>query len=733
MKKLLTCLLLFIILGILLNMTGLLGSKPIDENNQPTSTPTIVVDKPDVSNDSYIPITVDNETNFVTSWYTQGTDANVQSTATFDKQDVKVTYPGTTIASAQLFRDGIPLLKGSSYVLTADVNSTVNRDIEISFGDADTGEVYATDRITINGYTSVRFEFKMNSADKWNGRISFNLGNDGTANTSAEHTITVSNIRIRNGTKNDNTIKVNQIGYTIGNDKKCVFPYNQGDLFDVVNVKTNEIVYTGAIVNGVKNEKTGETNFTGNFTNVITPGTYRVEAQITGTSFEFTIGDDLYHSLSNDLLKFFSFQRCAYALDPAWAFDLAHIACHDTAAIVYDDPTRVIDVNGGWHDAGDYGRYVKTGTKAVNDLMLAYIANPSFFKDDAGIPETGNGIPDILDEARFELEWLMKMQADWGGVYNKAVTQGFPGDISPDEDMQRIYVLPAESTTTAGFISTMAIASIAYKDVDPTFAAACLEKTKKSWENLVNTPDFIEFTNPTDFTAGEYRDDKDSDERYFAGMAMWYATGDAQYLEYAKENYTKDNSATKGTSWSDVGAYGSYLFLMNSDAKKQGTFYETIKNEFKTQADILLGIINADGYQTSLENYSWGSNGYAANNGIQLMFAYDIFGDISYKQGAIEQANYILGKNSLNMSFVSGYGKNSPVNMHHRLAKSKNAFLKGALVGGPDNDREDTITAQLGANVPPAKVYVDQYLSYSSNEVTIYWNSALIYVLSRIN
>lgn len=733
MKKLLTCLILFIILGILLNITGLLNPNVEVDDNKPTATPIIETEVPTSSVSPYIPIKVDNVTNFVSSWFAQGSDANVQSSATFDKQEIKISYAGSTLNSAQLFRDGVPLLKGSTYVLTASVNSSIKRDIEIVMSDADTGEVLATNRVTIEGDTPIRFEYKMNTEDKWNGRITFNIGNDSSKDIATEHTITISNIRIRNTTKNDNTIKVNQIGYTVNNDKKCIFPYNQGDMFDVINISTGEIVYTGAIVNGKFNERTAETNFTGNFTNVVAPGKYRIEAQVVGTSYEFEIGDNLYHSLSNDLLKFFSFQRCAYALDPAWAFDMAHAACHDTAAIVYDDPTRVIDVNGGWHDAGDYGRYVKTGTKAVNDLMLAYIANPLFFEDDAGIPETGNGIPDILDEARFELEWLMKMQADWGGVYNKAVTQGFPGDISPDEDMQRIYVLPAESTTTAGFISTMAVASIAYKDIDPTFAAACLEKTKKSWENLMNTPDFVEFTNPTDFTAGEYRDDKDSDERYFAGMAMWYATGDKQYLDYAKSIYEKDNSADEGTSWRDVGAYGSYLFLMSPQAKEQGDFYRTIKAEFQKQADIILGILNADGYQTSLENYAWGSNGYVANNGIQLMFAYDIFGNIQYKQGAIEQANYILGKNSLNMTFVSGYGQNSPVNMHHRLAKSKNAFLKGALVGGPDNDREDTITAQLGPNIPPAKVYVDKYLSYSSNEVTIYWNSALIYVLSRIN
>lgn len=729
MKKLLTSLILFIVLGIILNSLGILNPN-FNSVKQP-STPSASAQSTPTSEGSIEPVE-DVPATFLTSWTLQTSDANASVTPTFDHQEISVVYPGTSLASAQLYRDGVPFLKGSHYVLTASITSTIARNVEVEFVNADTGEVYAKHSVMIQGETPIRLEFTMNNADQWNGRLVFNVGNDNSKEMNNEHTITISTIRLRNTTLSDNTIKVNQIGYAVNNTKKAIFPYNQGDMFDVVNVDTKEIVYTGPIVNGLFNLHSGETNFTGNFSTVKTPGKYRIEAQIVGTSYEFEIGDELFTNLSNDLLKFFTYQRCAFELDPAWAFKLAHAACHDTAAIVYDDNTRVIDVNGGWHDAGDYGRYVKTGTKSVNDLMLAYYANPTFFKDNVGIPESGNGIADILDESRFELEWLMKMQADWGGVYNKAVTQGFPGDISPDEDLQRIHVLPAESATTADFISTMAIASFVYKDVDKTFADACLDKAKKAWANLMNTPEQVNVKNPSDFVAGEYRDDKDTDERYFAGMAMFYATHDQQYLDYAKQNYEKDTTAGTGTSWSDVGGYGSYLYLICPATKIADEFYKQVSTDFQKQADHHVAVIQADGYQTSLENYAWGSNGYVANNGIQLLFAYDVFKMERYKQGAVEQANYLLGKNPLNMTFVSGYGKNSPVNMHSRLAKAKNSFLKGALVGGPNNDREDTVTVLLHPDTPPAKVYVDDYLSYSSNEVAIYWNSALIYILSRI-
>ena len=117
-----------------------------------------------------------------------------------------------------------------------------------------------------------------------------------------------------------------------------------------------------------------------------------------------------------------------------------------------------LDVSGGWHDAGDYGRYVPTGTKAVIDLMLAYQMNPHLFTNAIGIPESGNGVADILDEARVELEWLLKMQNGWGGVYDKVVTAQFPDFIMPDQDQAPLYIMQEMTTSTGDFVGAMALA-----------------------------------------------------------------------------------------------------------------------------------------------------------------------------------------------------------------------------------------------------------------------------------
>ena len=172
---------------------------------------------------------------------------------------------------------------------------------------------------------------------------------------------------------------------------------------------------------------------------------------------------------------------------------------------------------------------------------------------------------------------------------------------------------------------------------------------------------------------------------------------------------------------------------LNTQERKN--FYGMWKRDCELALKEAEGILNAalsDGYNTSIYSYEWGSNGTIADNGNLLMMAYDISKDHAYRQMAVEQLNYLLGKNSLNMSFVSGYGYNSPKNVHHRLSEFKNITLNGVLVGGPNNSREDTITSQIGTDIPPAKVYADNYESYSTNEMSIYWNASLIHLISSL-
>ncbi len=116
-------------------------------------------------------------------------------------------------------------------------------------------------------------------------------------------------------------------------------------------------------------------------------------------------------------------QRCGEVITDS---DFGHSACHTGMASVYGTNEK-IDVSGGWHDAGDYGRYIVPAAKTIGDLLYAYEANPKLYSDNIGIPQSGNGIPDILDEARYELEWMMKMQRADGGVYHKVTCEKFPG------------------------------------------------------------------------------------------------------------------------------------------------------------------------------------------------------------------------------------------------------------------------------------------------------------------
>lgn len=169
-------------------------------------------------------------------------------------------------------------------------------------------------------------------------------------------------------------------------------------------------------------------------------------------------------------------QRCGTKVEDD---KFGHPSCHDSIATIYKTDQK-IDVSGGWHDAGDYGRYVVAAAKAVADLMYAYEANPEIYSDNIGIPESGNGTPDILDEVRYELEWMLKMQdKSDGGVYHKVTCDTFPGYVMPEKETKPLIVMPKSTTATADFAASMAMAYEFYKDIDADFAAKCLDAAKK--------------------------------------------------------------------------------------------------------------------------------------------------------------------------------------------------------------------------------------------------------------
>lgn len=719
MKKLLCTLLLFIIILIVFNQVIIRNNKEENIVDNIEISPTIeITDRPDITEDidieysDYVPISVDNSIGFKTSWYTMSTDGYVTVDSDYLTQKVLVKSGGSDITSNQLYRDGIPYINENEYGISLDINSSINRNIKVVLSNADNNEIYfEKEYLVTTDFQHITFNYKMENNSTFNGRISFYIGKD--ANSDQEHVINFSNIKITNISAKDNTVKVNHLGYNIKDEKRCVFPYNQGDYFNVINVETNEVVYTGAIVNEVKNELTGETNYYGDFSNVTETGRYRIESQIIGNSYEFDIGSNIYLNVQNDLLKSLSAQRCGEELSSDIYGILGHKICHNTLAKVYGTDT-MIDVTGGWHDAGDFGRYVKTGAKAVMDLLLAYQSDKNV---------------DILNEAKYELDWMLKMQAENGDVYAKVVTANLPGDITSDMDEMELYVLSSNTATTGIFAGTMAYAYDVYKDIDKGFADRCLNAAKKAWDYLYVTPNNIEESNPEDIIAGVYRDSSDIDERFFASISLWCVTNDDKYYDYAIDMLNKKD--INGVSYTNVGDYGKYLFLKNSYANKMND-YQTIKDSLLNEANKILATGINDGYNTTIYSYNWGSNGDIVNNGIILMMAYDITGDQQYRQMAVEQLNYIFGKNCLNRTFVTGYGYNSPNYIHHRPSIYNLYIPSGFLVGGVNSNREDDVIIKMPDNTPMAKVYLDDNGSYSTNEVSIYWNSALIVLINML-
>lgn len=433
-----------------------------------------------------------------------------------------------------------------------------------------------------------------------------------------------------------------------------------------------------------------------------------------------------YAAVFEDVCRMFYLQRCGCAVNLSGAF--SHPACHLTEARIYGTE-EFKDVSGGWHDAGDYGRYVVPAAKAVADLLLAYSAAPSAFSDSLGIPESGNGLPDILDEVRYELTWMKKMQRDDGGVYHKVTCGAFPGFVLPHQETEELILSPVSTAATGDFAAAMAMAYSVFRAFDPAFAQECLHAAERAWKYLCVTGS-IPFANPEGIVTGEYGDADDADERYWAACALYAATGGKAYHEYIKIKYNPAWAADLG--WADVGAYGNTVYLGIGGEMTDGFLNSMITNGLLRTADRLVELAHSNAYAVTAEKYIWGSNMTVLNNAMLLLMAHDIKPRNTYLDCATRQLDYIFGNNPMSVCYVTGCSEKSARHPHHRPSVAAGRAMPGMLVGGPDQYLEDACARMHLAGAAPARCYVDDMESYSTNEAAIYWNSPLVYVLARL-
>ncbi len=631
----------------------------------------------------------------------------------------------------QLFYDNpIKLYKNGVYRFSYEVSSSVPRYIEsmIQMNGGDYRS-YTWKGVEIGTEpTVVDYEFTMEEETDIMTKMCFNCGLQKQDGVLEEHQIFLDNVVLElvddsnvdydEGKAYEASIITNQIGYKPDSKKTAVFRNTEGGSFSVVNVATEEVVYTGEMAGPVSYEYAGETNYTGDFSSVKEAGKYVIKSEGLDDSYEFEISESVYDDVLDASVKMLYLQRCGTEVIDD---DFGHPACHDSIATVYQTDTQ-IDVTGGWHDAGDYGRYVVAAAKAVADLLYAYDANPDIFGDDLGIPESGNGTPDILDEVRYELEWMMKMQdqAD-GGVYHKVTCENFPGYVMPENETKPLIVMPKSTTATADFAASMALAYEFYKDIDATFADKCLEAGKKAYEWAIANPKVL-YSNPADIVTGEYGDKSASDEIYWAKAQLYRATGDDSYLA--------DLGLAKGLDWSTVGGYGNIALATMDGIDKESASYKDALSLIIDEADDYVATSSEIPYGVALDNFYWGSNMGVANAGIILSIAYGETGDSKYLNASAAQLDYLLGVNPLGTSFFTGYGTVAPKFPHHRPSMAVEKCMPGMLVGGVNPGLEDPAAEAYCADSAPAKCWVDNAESYSTNEITIYWNSPLTYLIA---
>ena len=541
-------------------------------------------------------------------------------------------------------------------------------------------------------------------------------------------------------------IKTNQIAFFTGSIKQAVVPGAETGNFTVKDATSNVVVFTGTLGTSATWNPSGETVKIADFSTVKTIGSYYIQTT-NEKSNTFDIKDQkALYDLSVWTAKSFYIWRASTALDAkyatisgqSYARAAGHlddqVLIHSSAASTARPAGTKVSAPKGWYDAGDYGLYIVNAGMSVHSMMLAYETMPKYFDTlNLNIPESGNGVPDILDELKWEYDWMLNMQdPNDGGVYFKLTSLQFDGFELPSADKLTRYMIGKTTTSALDFAAMTAMAArvyTKYETVFPGFAAKCLAASKSAYAWAKANPSKA-FTNPADVGTGEYGDGTFSDEFFWAASELYITTQDATY--YSDINL---NISVVAPSWADVSGCGLMSLKAHVNELPATANKATINSKFLTFADGIYSTYNSSAYKVPIASFYWGSNGVVASNGSVLSLAFRTLKDKKYLDAMVAATDYILGRNAVNYSFVTWFGDKTPMNIHHRQSGSDGITkpCPGYLAGGPCTD---AVTDCGAANYPTtslkAKCYLDSQCSYSTNEVAINWQAPLVNLISSM-
>ncbi|WP_308201378.1 glycoside hydrolase family 9 protein [Sphaerisporangium perillae] len=668
--------------------------------------------------------------------------------------------PGGTVNpwDAIIGQNDIPLVKGETYAFSlygsADP-AKVGRVLVQLPVDPYTAYLTANPELTPDGAT---YSYAFTSpVDLTNGQVVFQLGGSATP-----WRLCVDDVSLKGGAEPDvykpdtgPRVRVNQVAYLPKGPKNATVVTEATDALPwELKDAAGKVVASGRTTPRGVDDSSGQNVHSIDFGSYSKAGAGYTLSADGETSRPFDIGAAAYETLRSDALKFYYPQRSGIeildTLRPGYARPAGHVGVApnqgDTNVPCQPGVCEYsLDVSGGWYDAGDHGKYVVNGGISVAQLMSEFertknAATARPMGDGAlALPESGNGVPDILDEARWEQEFLLKMQVPDGKPYagmahHKIHDENWTGlPLLPHLDAQKRMLHPVTTAATLNLAATAAQAARLFAPYDPAFAAKNLTAARKAWAAAKADPNRL--ASPSDGTGGGTYDDADvSDEFYWAAAELYITTGEKEFKDFvlASPQHTADIWGPRGFDWGHVAQLGR-LDLATVPNALPGR--DQVRRSVVEGAEKYLATLAAHPYGVPYNPpaYDWGSNNLVLNNMVVMAAAYDLTGIRKYRDGVLQGLDYIFGRNALNQSYVTGYGEVASHNQHsrwysHQLDTSLPNPPKGTLAGGPNSGVQDPVAQEKLQGCKPQFCYIDDINSWATNELTINWNSPLAWV-----
>lgn len=504
-------------------------------------------------------------------------------------------------------------------------------------------------------------------------------------------------------------IVVDQFGYMTEMQKVAILrdpqtgydaseSFAPGSNYAVINTSTSQQVFTGTPTlfnNGTTDASSGDKVWWFDFSSVKDTGTYYI-LDITNNvkSYTFKISNDVYKDVLKAAVRAFFYQRVGCAKEAkyagtGWADGASHIgALQDKNCRLYNAKTNAAtekDLSGGWYDAGDFNKYTPWTASYVVALLRAYKENPSIWTDDYNIPESGNGIPDILDEIKWGMDFLLRMQQADGSCLSIV---GESHKSPPSSATGQSLYGPANTVSASSCAGAFALGALVFGSTNnnslKTYADTLRARALKAWTWSLANPYKIFHNNSsangsTGLGAGDQETDSSGrfEAKMIAAVYLYELTNDANYKNLFEQYYQSfplfawSNFVDQYRfSQQDILMY--YTGLTGVTASVVTKIKTTLKTAFTKTGDFI-GKMNADPYRTFIKSYNWGSNAYKGKYGIMFYeiskYNIDAANNQKYLSASQEYVHYIHGVNPFNMVYLtnmSTYGaKKSITTIYH--------------------------------------------------------------------